>query len=71
MTIINIHSGGALTRSQISENSGPLRTINFRAIDGFKGHFRMTLKTFELLSNFLALSEHIHLVGRPLNKENK
>ena len=27
--------------------------------------------TIELLANFLAPSEQIHLVGRPFNKENK
>ena len=40
-------------------------------LDGFKSHFWMTSTTFELLANFLAPSEQMHLVGRPLNKENK
>ena len=40
-------------------------------LDGFRSHFWMTSTTFELLANFLAPSEQMHLVGRPLNKENK
>ena len=39
-------------------------------LDGFRSHFWMTSATFELLANILAPSEQIHLVGRPLNKEN-
>ena len=39
--------------------------------DGFRSHFRITSTTFELLTNLLAPGEHIHLVGRPLNKENR
>ena len=31
----------------------------------------MTSATFERLAHFLAPSEQMHLVGRPLNKENK
>ena len=31
----------------------------------------MTSTTFELLAIFLAPSEKMHLVGRPLKKENK
>ena len=38
---------------------------------GFKSHFRMTSTTFELLTNLLAPSKHIHLISRPLNKENR
>lgn len=40
-------------------------------LDGFRCHFWMISTTFELLANFLAPSEQMHLVGRPLNKENK
>ena len=40
-------------------------------LDGFTSHFWMTSSTFELLANFLAPSEQMHLVSRPLNKENK
>ena len=40
-------------------------------LDGFCSHFWMTSTTFELLANFPAPSEQMHLVGRPLNKENK
>ena len=40
-------------------------------LDGFRSHFWMISTTFELLDNFLAPSEQMHLVGRPLNKENK
>ena len=40
-------------------------------LDGFRSHFWMTFTTFELLANFLAPREQMHLVGRPLNKENK
>ena len=39
--------------------------------NGFKRHFRKRSKTFELLTNLLAPSVHIHLVGRPLNKEKR
>ena len=31
----------------------------------------MTSTTFELLANFLAPIQQMHLVGHPLNKENK
>ena len=31
----------------------------------------MTFTTFELLANFLAPREQMHLVGGPLNKEKK
>ena len=40
-------------------------------LDGFWSHFWMTSTTFELLANFLAPSEQMHLVGRPLNKEKQ
>ena len=40
-------------------------------LDGFRSHFWVTFTTFELLANFLAPSEQMHLVGRPLNKEKK
>ena len=40
-------------------------------LDGFWSHFWMTSTTFELLANFLAPSEQMHLVGCPLNKEKK
>ena len=40
-------------------------------LDGFRSNFWMTSTIFELLTNFLAPSEQMHLVGRPLNKENK
>ena len=40
-------------------------------LDGFRCHFWITSATFELLANFLAPSEQMHLVGRPFNKENK
>ena len=33
-------------------------------LDGFRSHFWMTSTTFELLANFLAPSELMHLVGR-------
>ena len=40
-------------------------------LDGFRSHFWMTSTTFELLAIFLAPSEKMHLVGRPLKKANK
>ena len=39
--------------------------------DGFRSLFPMTSTTFELLTNLLARSVHIHLVGCPLNKEKR
>ena len=40
-------------------------------LDRFWSHFWMTSTTSELLANFLSSSEQMHLVCRPLNKENK
>ena len=39
--------------------------------DCIRRHFWMTSTTFELLTNLLAPRKHIHLVGCPLNKENR
>ena len=39
--------------------------------DGFRSHFQMTSTAFAPLSNLLAPSEHIHLVGGPLEKEDR
>ena len=63
------------SRRKLAKNCGLLRThgsplsISYQC-DGFRRHFQITSTTFELLTNVLAPSEHIHLVGRPLNKEN-
>ena len=46
-------------------------TIPLYGCDSIRGHFRMKSTTFELLTNLLAPSEHIHLVGCPLSKENR
>ena len=39
--------------------------------DGIRNHFRIKPMTIDLLTNLLSRSEHIHLVGSPLNKENR
>ena len=40
--------------------------------DGFRNHFRMKSTAFELLTHFFTSKRaYLHLVGRPMNKENR
>lgn len=39
--------------------------------DVLGSHLRLTSSAFELLSNFVTSRKYIHLVGHPLNKENR